>query len=248
MRGEPTMHPQLAEMIRYAKEKRIKEVWVNTHGANLTEKLCRDIILAGTDWITVSFDGLGRMYESIRKPLKYEGSLDRLRMLRRVRDELNAKTMINAQTLWSAIQDDPEEYVRVVGSIADRISYNMDMNFKEIMLVPDDDFVCPRLWQRLAITSTGDFLKCPSDFMKEEVLGNIAKNTIKEIWDGAQAGHRERHLKGLKRKSLVCQKCHHGSKKVSREIVIKAGEKEKVFSYKFMKDFSGVGLKRDGHE
>lgn len=243
MRGEPTCNPDLPEMIAYAKKKGVKEVWINTHGGNLTENLCEDILKAGVDWITVSFDGLGEMYESIRKPLKYEESLEKLKTLRRVRDKLKAKTILNVQGLWSAIKDDPEEYVRVMKGIVDRVVYNADMNFKEIMLVPDDDFVCCRLWQRLAITSNGDVLKCPSDFQKEEVIGNVAKNTIKELWDCEQQMERQKHLSGRKKESGVCQKCHHGSKHVPRDV--KVGDKvQHDFDYEYNKEFKGVGLNR----
>ena len=70
MRGEPLLHPDIVEMVEYAKECGIKEVWINTNGGPLTEGLCRGLLRAGVDWLTVSFDGLGEMYESIRKPLK----------------------------------------------------------------------------------------------------------------------------------------------------------------------------------
>jgi len=92
MRGEHTLHPQLAEMVRYAKNKGIKEIWVNTHGGTLTKELCEDLIRSRTNWVTVSFDGLGKMYESIRKPLKYEESLEKLKMLRQRLITRNGKT------------------------------------------------------------------------------------------------------------------------------------------------------------
>jgi len=87
MRGEPLMHPDIVEMVALAKAAGIPEVWINTNGGMLTETLARGLLLAGVDWITMSFDGLGPMYESIRKPLKYEESLEKLKMLRRLRDQ-----------------------------------------------------------------------------------------------------------------------------------------------------------------
>ena len=37
MRGEPTSDKELPRKVAYAKKMGIKEVWINTHGANLTE-------------------------------------------------------------------------------------------------------------------------------------------------------------------------------------------------------------------
>jgi len=244
MRGEPTCHPQLPQMVRYAKEKGIKEVWINTHGGNITTRLATELLKAHPDWITVSFDGLGQMYESIRKPLRYRQSLEKLKLLRLCRDRYSPRTLLNAQTLWSAIKHDPQEYLDTIGPIVDRISCNPDMNFKQIILVPDEKFVCPRLWQRLAITSRGDFLKCPSDFQKEEVLGNIAHQSIKETWDKFQQRHRAQHLAHRKNQSPVCRKCHHGAKKIKRTLVVDDERYLDGFDFQYTRQFEGVGLNR----
>ena len=243
MRGEPTLHPMLPEMVALAKECGISEVWINTHGGNITEDLADRLMQAKPDWITVSFDGMGEMYESIRKPLKYEKSLARLKLLRKYRDIHSPGTILNVQTLWSAIKADPDAYIQVMEPIVDRISYNLDMNFKEIMLVPDDEYVCPRLWQRLSVTAKGDVLKCPSDFEKEEVLANIRDTTIQEVWDKQQADNRRLHQAGLKNQSKVCNKCHHGAKKVPKPVEVDKGQGERL-QILYEKDFQGVGMNR----
>lgn len=247
MRAEPTMHPELPEMVRYAKEKGVKEVWINTHGGNINQAKADELMKAKPDWVTMSFDGLGKMYESIRKPLKYDKSIEKLKCLRRARDMYSPDTLLNVQTLWSAIKDDPNEYIRVMKPIVDRVAFNSDMNFKEWTLVPDDQFVCPRLWQRIAITSRGDFLKCPSDFEKGEVLANVMTKSIKQVWDDEQANNRTKHLNGQKKDSKVCQVCHHGAKKVRRDVAVEevADSKIAAFNYEFKEDFKGVGLNRE---
>ncbi len=243
MRGEPLIHPDIVEMVGYAKDHGVREVWINTNGGPITETLARDLMKAGVDWITMSFDGLGKMYESIRKPLKYESSMAKLKILRRVRDELNANTLLNVQTIWSAIKLDPEEYVNLMKSIVDRVAYNPDMNFKEYILVPDDDFVCPRLWQRIAITSRGNYLKCPSDFQMQEILGKVTDYSVKEAWEGLQEEQRRMHLAGRKKESVVCNKCHHGARKKKASLNI-AGDQRIDYNYDYKKDFAGCGLNR----
>ena len=244
MRGEPLMHPDIVEMVRYAKEQGVKEVWINTNGGLLTEENALGLIKAGVDWITMSFDGLWEMYESIRRPLKYEDSINKLRMLRRIRDELNANTLLNVQTLWSAIKRNPNEYVNLMKGIVDRVAYNPDMNFEEIILIPDDSFVCPRIWQRICITSQGNYLKCPTDFQMEEVLGNVEQYSVKEAWDILQGRQRHLHLDGRKKDSAVCNKCHHGAKKKRVNVNIK-GQEQEDYSYDYKKEFTGSGLNRE---
>lgn len=230
MRGEPLLHPDIVEMVRLAKAAGIKEVWINTNGGALTEKLARGIIGAGVDWVTMSFDGLGEHYEAVRIPLKYEESLEKLRTLRRVRDELGANTLLNVQAIWSSIQHDPQAYIRLMKGIVDRVAYNPDMHFDHNTSVPDPDFVCPRLWQRLCITSTGNYLKCPSDFMMQEVLGNAREMGVKQAWDELQGRQRRLHLEGRRLESPVCSVCHHGAKKRKVTVALD-GEQRQDYTY-----------------
>ena len=227
MRGEPLMHPEINEMIDYAKNKGIKEVWINTNGKTLNETMIRRFIQSGLDWLTVSVDGVGENYEKVRIPLKFEDTYEKLKLLRRLRDEARAnKPVLKVQTIYSAIQDNPEEYLKTFQPIVDKISFNTDMNFKAIKVVPDPDFVCPRMWQRLAVTASGDILRCPSDFLKEDVLGNVKNQSIKSIWHGpAMTRLRKMNLEGRRLEDIVCAKCHHGCKKV--KTVLKHQELER---------------------
>ncbi|KPA15159.1 radical SAM protein [Candidatus Magnetomorum sp. HK-1] len=243
MRGEPLLHPDIVEMVSFAKDQGVKEVWINTNGGPITENLAHGIISAGVDWITMSFDGLGKMYESVRYPLKYEESLKKLKLLRKIRDLLKANTLLNVQTIWSAIKDDPAHYVKLMKGIVDRVAYNPDMNFKNTTLIPDDNFVCPRLWQRLCITSKGNFLKCPSDFKMQEVLGHVDNYTVQQAWDILQDKQRKLHLSGRKKESSVCKECHHGAKK--KQVSVNLGDGQRSdYNYDYKETFSGCGLNR----
>ena len=246
MRGEPLLHPDIVEMVQYAKEHGVKEVWINTNGGPVTEELAYDLVSAGVDWITMSFDGLGKMYESIRYPLKYDESLNKLKILRKTRDSLKANTMLNVQTIWSAIKDDPVQYIDLMKNIVDRVAYNPDMNFKDITLIPDDNFVCPRLWQRICITSKGYFLKCPSDFKMQDVLGHVDNYSVQQAWDILQGKQRELHLTGQKKLSPVCNECHHGAKK--KPVNINLGDGQRYdYKYDYKEDFAGCGLNRESN-
>ncbi len=243
MRGEPTSDKELPKKVAYAKKMGIKEVWINTHGGNLDEKFTQELLHAKPDWITVSIDGLGEMYESIRKPLKFKDTLKNVERLKKYRDKISKDTFLNVQGLWSAIKHNPMEFYNTLKPHFDRIAYNMDMNFKEIDVVPDPEFICPRLWQRLAITSEGDVLKCPSDFEKDEVMGNLRLSSIKEMWDIEQEKNRQLHLAKQKNESIPCKKCHHGAIIVPKKVDLGRMQVQGT-NYQFRKGFSGVGLNR----
>ncbi|MFA6091811.1 MAG: radical SAM/SPASM domain-containing protein [Elusimicrobiota bacterium] len=66
-RGEPLLHPQLADFIAYAKKNGILETLVNTNAVALDEKKSRALIDAGLDVLIYSFDGgTASTYEKVR--------------------------------------------------------------------------------------------------------------------------------------------------------------------------------------
>jgi len=247
MRGEPLLHPDIVEMVDFAKKSGVREVWINTNGGMITEELAEGLVRAGTDWITMSFDGLREEYEQVRYPLKYEQFLEKLRMLRRARDRFGANTLLNVQSIWSAIKTYPHEYIDLMKSIVDRVAYNPDMNFKDVILTPDPNYVCPRLWQRICVTSSGNYLKCPTDFCMEEILGNAVEMSVKKAWDTVQAEQRRLHLSGRRLESGVCAKCHHGAIKKKVDVDLD-GEHREDFTYDYKEKFSGWGARSEEHK
>ena len=249
MRGEPTLHPNIVEMVEYAKNKGIKEVWINTHGGQLNEKMCEGFVKAKLDYLMISFDGIGEMYESIRIPLKYEKSLAKVKLIKNIRTKLKAKKpVLKVQSLWSAIKHNPDEYLNIMGNIVDKVSYNLDFDYDDIHFTPDPNYVCYRLWQRISITSRGDVLKCPSDFEKDEVLGNINNTTIKELWDTKQKEERDKHLNGRRLESIACMKCHHGAL-VKDDDKVYCGKQHDVNEITYEgAEFEGHGLNRENQK
>ena len=235
---------RLPDVFAYARKKGILETTCLTNGQGIDEKMARAIVAAEPSWINFSIDGLGDVYNKVRTPRKYEEALEKVKTFMAVRERLGAKKpLVKVQTLWSAIKNNPEEYLEVMGNIVDKVSYNIDMDFERIHLVPDPNYICYRLWQRLAVTSHGDILKCPSDFQKEQVLGNVESKSIKEIWDTEQQRHRELHLARKRVEDPVCKKCHHGAL-TYENVKDYHGKHQEVSEITYEDGFEGVGLHR----
>ena len=79
-RGETLTHPMIKEMISYATS-RIKNVSFLTNAFYLDENMVDCFIENRVSYIAVSFDGIGKIYESIRHPAKFEENYKRLAML-----------------------------------------------------------------------------------------------------------------------------------------------------------------------
>lgn len=213
LRGEATLHTKFAECISYAKEKGIKEVSFLTHGGKLTLPYFEKIVKAGVDWITISVDGVGETYEKIRKPLKFDDLLSKIKAIKKYKDDHGLhRPVIKVQGIWPAIQEDPQLYYDTFSPYVDLVAFNplIDYLGNDRNIEYLENFTCPQQYQRLVIGADGLVMKCSNDEENREVIGDINKQTVHAIWHG-EAMQRVRDLhkksKGFM-DSAVCKKCY----------------------------------------
>lgn len=236
LRGESTLHPDMVELARYAKEKGIKEVSFLTNGSRMTPEYFERLLLAGVDWITVSVDGLGKIYESIRKPLKFEDTLNKVKLMKQIKERYNVhRPVIKVQSIWPAIRDNAEEFYNTFAPYVDAVAFNPmsddQQNDNDIEYV--EDFSCPQLYQRIIVAADGGVLVCANDEESEWVIGNVNENSIHELWNGEQMQRmRELHKeKDGYRREHICSKCYL-PRRMQQEAVIEVnGRKVVVESY-----------------
>ena len=106
--GEATLHPQFIDILKYAKQSGIKEIAFLTNGSTLDVAFFERVASAGADWITISIDGTGDIYKSIRKPLRFPDTLKKLVDIKRFKETHRLiKPVIKIQTVWPAIRNNP---------------------------------------------------------------------------------------------------------------------------------------------
>ncbi|HDQ46054.1 MAG TPA: radical SAM/SPASM domain-containing protein [bacterium] len=99
--GEPFLHPDLVEMIRYAKQKGIA-VMTSTNGHFLdSESRVDDLIRSGLDEIIISLDGVDQeSYETYRVGGRFQKVVDGVRLLAERKKKMGSRTpLINLQFL-----------------------------------------------------------------------------------------------------------------------------------------------------
>lgn len=213
LRGEPTLHPQFIDCIRYAKERGIGEVSFLTNGSRMTGDYFRQIMDAGADWITISVDGMDEVYEKIRRPLKFRQTFERIMDAKTIKEKAGLhKPVIKVQSIWPAIRESFEAYYNTFVPYTDLIAFNplIDYLGNDNDIIYMNDFICPQHYQRLVIGSDGTALMCANDGENKAVIGNANTESIHEIWHGRKLGAmREIHRqhKGFL-KIPVCRKCY----------------------------------------
>lgn len=214
-RGEPLLHPGVVEFVRYAKESGLPEVAFLTNGVLLTEEKAEGLVQTGLDWVGFSIDGIGKAYEVIRKGANgkhssFEDTVNTIKMLRRVRREAGKnKPQIKVQTVVSAVRNQMDEYRRIFKPITERVSFIYDRKL-HTDVKHDPNFICPFVWQRLTVTWSGKVVQCISDiFEKGEALGDMRKQSIREIWNGPVLNKMREYQKNRKRLNHleICRSC-----------------------------------------
>jgi len=213
LRGEATLHTKFVECIAYAKQHGIKEVSTLTHGGKLTLPYFEKIAQAGIDWITISIDGVGDTYEKIRKPLKFNDLLNKIKAIKKYKDGHGLhRPVIKVQGIWPAIEENPQLYYDTFSPYVDLVAFNplIDYLGNDRNIEYLENFTCPQQYQRLVIGADGLVMKCSNDEENREVIGDINKQSVHEIWHG-EAMQKVRELHKRPRgfmDSAVCRKCY----------------------------------------
>ena len=213
LRGEAFLNKHIYDMIKYAKDKGIKEVSSLTHGGFLDEKKFEQLIDLGLDWLTISFDGVGETYNKIRYPLKFEDSVKKIKNYQEIKKRRKVvKPVVKIQTVWPAISENPQEFYNIFNPITDQVASNplLDYLGNDTDIVFEENFTCPQLWERLVIGADGNVMLCANDEMELHNLGNVRDESLYNIWHGERLNKaREIHIKHLGVKEIEpCKHCY----------------------------------------
>ena len=212
LRGEPTLHPEFISCISYCKNHGIREVSFLTNGSLLTADFFTKIAEAGADWITISVDGVGETYESVRRPLKFQETLQKIKDIHEIKQSRGWKRpVIKIQSIWPAIRDDPSAYYNSFAPYVDLIAFNplIDYLDNDEDIVYESYFSCPQLYQRLIIGADGMALLCSNDEKGDCKAGDANNQSVYEIWHGeVYEKIRKLHKDNRFKEMALCRKCY----------------------------------------
>lgn len=212
LRGEPLLHPEIHNFVKYAKENGLVDVYFNTNALLLTEQVSKRLIDAGLDRLSISVEGYTKdVYEKYRVGSNFETiltNIKNLQLLKKRRGVTHPKIRIQA-VLLPELQPNFMEYKRFWAKYADEVAY---LDYKEMKKKNKGikyPWACPQVWQRMAVWWDGTVLPCNHDDDGLLALGNIHKISIKEAWHSDKLSHlRDVHKKGLADKISSCDGCY----------------------------------------
>lgn len=192
-RGEPTLHPMLADMIRYADRKGMK-VKLHTNGTILNEKLSEALIRSGLRLISFSFDGYDAdSYERTRIRARFDRTLENIHRfleLKRKLDAANLRTVMEVMEINSGFWDLAAKK-RFISSLKSRgldrfivkKPHNWAGSFGLDTFETESFSACTFPWHALVVLWDGRVGSCPHDFFAEIVYGDVRNTPLKEIFN-----------------------------------------------------------------
>lgn len=208
-RGEPLLHQKIVEMVKYAKDKGVLDVYFNTNGMLLNKKMSSGLIDAGLDRISVSIEGVDPVaFENIRLGAKFDVIKSNILNLIEIRERKGLKyPKVRIQTVLFPDMD-IDEYKNYWSPYCDEVAavdYKDESEREEGIIC---QWACPQLWQRMTIGWDGTIFMCNNDDLNLLPLGNVKDKTIAECWQGAKLNEvRGLHRAGESHRVVSCNGC-----------------------------------------
>ncbi len=196
--GESLLNPEFEELLKYAISKRdhggIKSLGWTDNGMLFNQKISDLVVSLKVDWVNFSLEGIGQVNDNIRLGSKYSVIEKNIKYLLEKRGSstkpLVLLNMVDHGKTENQKLEFYKEWVYLVDGIEllpsilpDNTWENKNTLPQNIKLAPTPSF-CPVPFETAVIWWDGKVTGCCFDPKLKMVLGDAAKESIKEIWQG----------------------------------------------------------------
>lgn len=216
--GDPFLCPDMAKRIKYAKDRGLTDVVLNTNGTLMTEDKAQAIIEAGLDAIYVGVDAatedtynkirIGGNFNKVRenvlnykKLLAKYGRPEQKLFVQFVHSDVNESEVDDFKSFWAkhSINVKIRPKISWAGLVdAPNLRNNQEVNRKP----------CYWLMRTINICADGEACLCSVDLHCQVKCGNIKDYSIKELWAGKLKEYRTMHQEGrFNELPELCREC-----------------------------------------
>ncbi len=205
-RGEPMLHPQITDMMSFAKKVGVSTVQVFTNGLSLDEELARRVLDTGVDVIEFSIHGHTKTYSTLMGNACFERVVENVVRFVQLRNDLKKHTKVVVSAVdQPGFQTEKEDHRRFWSEYADQVIlrpyHSWGGRVPCEVNEPARRHPCPQLWTRLTVGPTGKILFCFNSWgeAESEVVADLLEPevTLSGVWQSeAYARARAAHLAG----------------------------------------------------
>lgn len=215
--GEPLMRKDMEDLVAYAKQKGIQYVSLNTNGTLLTKKRAESMLTSGLNHIEFSVDAFSKeTFVKIKNIDLYDKIVSNIENM----IDLKKKIAPNFEISVSFVKQrdnfhEADAFYRYwkykVNQVTIREYHQhgnlVDDHGKYQIITTKNRWPCAYLWGRVIIQHNGRVRFCESDWKAEHAVGDIKKNSLKEIWHSKAYNElRKSHINGTF-DHPYCKKC-----------------------------------------
>jgi MoaA/NifB/PqqE/SkfB family radical SAM enzyme len=227
--GEPTLHPHWIQFMERAKLAGCL-VHFNTNGSRLDEHALREVLRIGVDSVKFSFQGVDReSYREMRNIDYFDALMEIIARLHTLRGEGSSPFIQIATTVTDEPSARVERFRQLAGGICDYVSVGetlLDFIDKDAAGLSDSERArlqtlkarqiitkphphCPEVFGKLSVNWDGTVSACCNDYDNLMLVGDLADQTLHEIWNSKRlAGYRNVLARMEHHRLPLCRHCY----------------------------------------
>ena len=236
--GEPYLHPQFDELVSYASQKNIYTV-ASTNAHFLDDENARNTIESGLSRLIISVDGTTQQsYEKYRVGGNLEKVLEGTKTLVRLKKKLksSAPHVIFQMVVFSHNENEMEQLCKMaaecgVDEVKLKTAQIYDFENGSSLIPSSEKYSrytlhansfykiknpllnhCWKMWHSSVITWDGKVVPCCFDKDATHVMGDLKKQSFREIWNGEPYQKFRASLLRSRKEIDICKNCSEGTK------------------------------------
>jgi radical SAM protein with 4Fe4S-binding SPASM domain len=229
--GESMMHPRFFEILS---ECRHVHSTLSTNGHFLTPENSERIVSSGLGKLIISLDGMDvKTYSLYRVNGNFETVIKGIRNVSEARKRIDSRLKLVIQFL---VNRHNESQIGTARTFAAEMDASLELKSMQIITGDFGSWLpssgkfsryreerngyvlrnalanrCARLWFNPVITWDGKVLPCCFDKDAEHIMGDLSRNTFREIWNGHGFRAFRNQVRTGRKKIGICRNCTSGT-------------------------------------
>ncbi|MDD2870365.1 MAG: radical SAM protein [Candidatus Gracilibacteria bacterium] len=236
--GEPLMHKQIGEFIKYAKLNGIKNIKIATNGTFLTANKSVELINAGLDYLSISVDGTTQeIYEKFRVGGNLNQIIKNIQILVKLKEKLGYGPIVELQFI---IMSHNENQVENIKLLAEKLGVDV-LRYKTVLikekqwshLIPKNNnytrykevtktISCNKPNTGIVINVDGKIIPCcyiTDKYIDIHSLGNINDNNLEELYNSNKSQKFVNDVFRNKQNVAYCCDCEEGNMDLDYKVI-----------------------------
>jgi sulfatase maturation enzyme AslB (radical SAM superfamily) len=215
--GEPLLHPDIWDMLDYARRKIVGPIGLTTNGSTLNKENCRRMISSEISFVDISLDAFSQpTFELIRAGLSYERTKENVLNLIELRNEAQSQlkimvSFVKQKENQHELEDFTDFWAPKVDQILVREMHNnvgFNDNSESGGYASNDRYPCPHLFRRTVINYDGVYKFCPIDWEGgSKYIPEIEENIFSAWHSDFYHLNRLEHLNNSFSENSICRTC-----------------------------------------